>query len=229
MESIKSYISKKIITLEGDYVGYVLNVVFDNDFKNLLGFVMVDEESEEELFLDKSNIVSFGQDCFVIESATCIKPLILLSSFLPLGKEIFSQEGISLGIVRDVFVGNFITQKVVSDKAEILAKQIVSVGKNCIIIGKKKKQKKENKFPQNVDNNKKVFITQINNNFEDKNSQKPIKLIGNINSVLGKIIKENIMGLNNEIIAKKGEKINKKIIDKALAHGKSNLLLFYSE
>ena len=42
-------------------------------------------------------------------------------------------------------------------------------------------------------------------------------------------LKENLFGLNNEIIAKKGEKINKKLINKALSHGKGNMLLFLSE
>ena len=59
-------------------------------------------------------------------------------------------------------------------------------------------------FPKNESYNRVVKITQIPSTQKDfVSSQKPVKFMGNINSVLGKTLKENLFGLNNEIIAKK--------------------------
>lgn len=230
MENIKSFISKKIISLQGEKIGYILNGLFDKELKRFMGFVVVDEESEEEFMLEESNIYSRGKDCIVVENSEAVKPLILLTNFALLGKEVFTDEGVFLGSIKDVEFERNEVKKIICEKAEILARQVVGAGEGCIIIGKRKKQKKSLTFPKNESYNRVVKITQITSAQKDfVSSQKPVKFMGNINSVLGKTLKENLFGLNNEIIAKKGEKINKKLINKALSHGKGNMLLFLSE
>ena len=230
MENVKLLISKKVISLEGENVGYVLNVVFDGAFKNFLGLAVVDNESEEEFFVDKNDMVANGQDCVVIKSNLNLNPLILLSNITPFDKEIYTDDGLCLGTTKDVIIEGGMTRKIICDKGEILPKNIISIGKSCILVGKKRKVKKIAFSQQFTDLERKVTITQINKKpLPANDQQKPIKMIGNINTVLGKTVKENILGLNNEIIAKKGEKINKKMLNKALSHGKANLLLFLSE
>lgn len=229
MENIKSFISKNIITLQGEKIGYVLNAIFDKDFKIFCGFIVVDQESEEEFLLKKEDIVSLGQDCIVVENSQVVKPLILLSQYAFIGKEVYSSSGVFLGRIKDVEIEGRQVKKIFSDKCEILSKNIVGAGEGCVVVGNKKKSKKTQIFPKTNDK-RIVSITQISNSREeDKNVQKPSKLIGNLNIALNKIMKEDLLGLNNEIIARKGERINRKILDKALSHGKGNLLLFYCE
>ena len=60
MENIKSFISKKIISLQGEKIGYILNGLFDKQLKHFIGFVVVDEESEEEFILEEDKIFSCG-------------------------------------------------------------------------------------------------------------------------------------------------------------------------
>lgn len=230
MENIKSFISKKIISLQGEKIGYILNGLFDKQLKHFIGFVVVDEESEEEFILEEDKIFSCGEDCIVVESAEAIKPLILLTNFALLGKDVYTDDGVFLGVIKDIVFDHKEVKKILCDKAEILVRQVVGVGEGCVVVGKRKKQKKSLNFPKNESCNRVVKITQISSRQnENSTSQKPVKFMGNINSVIGKTLKENLFGLNNEIIAKKGEKINKKLINKALSHGKGNMLLFLSE
>lgn len=228
MENLKSFISKKIISLQGEKLGYILNGIVDNELKNFIGFVVVDDESEEEFLLEFSRVYSCGENCVMIESEQSVKPLILLSNYMIIGKDVYSDDGVFLGKIRDIIFNSKGVRKIVCEKAEIMARQVASVGNGCVIVGKKKQQK--NTFPKNGGFDRKVQISQIKQIKKENNEiQKPIKLMGNINVIVGKMMKEDLIGLNNEIIAKKGEKINKKIINKALAHGKGNLLFFLSE
>lgn len=229
MENIKSFISKKIITLQGEKIGYILNGVFDRDFKSFLGFVLVDEESEEEFLLEREDIFSCGDDCVIIENSQKIHPLILLTNFTFIGREVYSSDGTFLGFVRDVFFEKGEVKKILCDRGEILSKNVMGAGEGCVIVGRKKRAKNINSFPKSVQDNRSVQVSLPNNIPHNSPSQKPIKFMGNIDSVIGKIMKENLLGLNNEVIAKKGGRINKKIISKALSHGRGNMLLFLSE
>ena len=63
MNSLKSFISKKVVSLgEGKLIGYVLNVCLDQKLNNLIGFIIVDEESEEEKFLSFKNLKSYNEN-----------------------------------------------------------------------------------------------------------------------------------------------------------------------
>lgn len=224
MENIKTFISKKIITMQGEKIGYVLNVTFDKELKFLHGFIVVDEESEEEFLLKKDDIFSIGQDCIVVENAQVIKPLILLTCNSYLGKEVYSSSGVFLGNIKDIVVENSQVKKVICDKCEILSKNIIGAGEGCVIVGNKRKGKKRQGFPK-VSDRRIVSVSGL----ATEAVQTPSKLIGNVNIVLNKIMKEDLFGMNNEVIARKGEKIDRKILDRAISHGKANLLLFYCE
>ena len=57
----------------------------------------------------------------------------------------------------------------------------------------------------------------------------PIKTYANKSLLMGKILTNDILGFNNEIIGKKDEKITEKIIKKAINHNKLNFLFFCSK
>lgn len=226
MENIKSFISKKIITLQGENLGYVLDGLFDRNIRNFKGFIVVDNESEEEFLLKKEDIFSLGQDCIIIENSQVISPLIMRTETSFIGKDVYSTDGIFLGNIRDIFIEKNQVKKVICTRAEILPKNIIIGGDGCVIVGNKKKRRKSIAFPRLQNDKRLAQITQIESS-EGIKLQAPAKFIGNLNFVLNKIMQYDLMGLNNEIIAKKGEKINKNIINKAISHGKANLLLFY--
>lgn len=224
MENVKNFISKKIITLQGEKIGYILNILFDKEFKNFKGFIVVDEESQEEFLLKDDDIFSRGEDCLIIENSLLLQPLILLDNFVFLGKETYTCDGVNLGRVEDVVISKCEVKKIICQRAEVLPKQILASGE-CVIVGRKKPIKKGG-FPK-VKGDGVVRVVGLQRGNEEM--KEPIRVMGNINKIIGKSMRDDLLGLNNEMIAKKGERITKNIIDRALLHGKGNLLLFLSE
>ena len=57
MNSLKDYISKILVSIsEGKEIGYLLDSVLDDQLKKVKGFIVVDSESEEEVFLPVGKI-----------------------------------------------------------------------------------------------------------------------------------------------------------------------------
>lgn len=239
MEKISEFISKKIVSINsGNIVGYVLDVIFDEGLKKLVGFLIVDDESEEVLFLDNNNIKAKGEDCFMIEDEDILE--IYISSLYnnPIGKQVYTCEGVNLGKVTDVFMQGNQTKKLITTKCEFSLQYLRKAGGHCLIYGKKPKKNSKKVLFEVKTHLPKVLIQ---NNQENSNQEtiqtpimssqidKPFKLIASAPTIIGKIVTNDILGLNNEIIARKNDEITQKIINKAKLHNKFNLLLFYSK
>jgi sporulation protein YlmC with PRC-barrel domain len=230
MEKITSYISKKVISLDdGNMAGYVLNVFFDENIKTFAGLIIVDEESENSFVLPRSEIVSVGEDCVMIENALKLKYNIS-SSNSPIGKLVYDIHGNMLGRVTDIEVAGKWVKKVITDKCEFPQRYIRTAGEKYIIYGNPKKKEKEVTFPQLKEISSANGL--INENVHIQNNQKqdsPTILLANPNVLVGKIVTNDILGFNNEVIARKFDIIDKNIINKAKLHNKINLLSFYSK
>ena len=227
---------------QGNVVGYVLNLVLDEDVKNFLGCEIVDDESENSFFLNQKNIIAVGDDCVMIDDSANLELGFFSSSNNPIGKKIYDQKGIYFGRVIEVETKGKIVKKIITNKCEILPKYIKKVGEDFILFSKEennKKQKKQNNFLNiKIDeklNEKLPKIISMNSlqiqenkqiNSNEKN-QKQLRQFFNSNSLVGKIVTEDLFGLNNELIARKNEIINKKIIDSAKLHNKLNLLAHF--
>lgn len=241
MEKISEEISKKILSLKsGNIVGFVLDVLFDEELKTLSGFVVADDESEELLFLDLENVKSIGDDCIVIEDEYDLE--IYISSLYnnPIGKIVYDSQGLNLGKVVDVFLQGKNVKKIVTTKCEFPLQYLRKAGEDCLIFGKKAKKNSKNMlFKTNSHNLPKITVQNITNNFNDKINynlpsvmskvERPIRLTANSNSLIGRQIVSDLIGYNNELIARKGDIINQKIINKAKYHNKLNLLLMFSK
>ncbi len=234
MEKASDYISKKVISIEnGCVVGYVLDIIYDDDFKKIEKFVIVDDESEKTFSIIYDDIKSKNNECLMIENNNLLQLYFSENFSNPIGKSVFNKEGLFLGNVEDVLFCGKLIKKIITNKCEIPVKFIFKVGKDCIIYGKRSKNTIRYDF-KSKNNLPKVFIEQINNNnFYDLNKskeiEKPIKLIANEKILIGREAKADIFGYNNEIIIKKYEKITQNVIYKAKIHNKLNLLFFYSE
>jgi len=234
MEKISSYISKKVISLnDGNLVGYVLNVFFDDNLKVFKGLIVADEESENTFVLEKEDIASKGEDCVMIDSSFNLQFNISSLSNNPIGKLVYDCHGNCLGRVIDVEVFGKMVKKIITDKCEFPQHFIRKSGDNFIIFGRSTKTKKQKKFSDFIgDNNKENLpnsYISINALSSLNEGESPTRLFANANALIGKIITHDIIGLNNERIAKKFEVIDKKIINRAKEHNKLKLLAFYSK
>ncbi len=238
MEKLSEIISKKVVALaEGEEVGYILSPIFLTDGSALVGFVICDGESEVEKFLDACDVVSYSGEQVFITSILAMQNLEAEQQSNPLGKIVYDENGVNLGRVRECLLEKNKVKKLLTDRCEIMQKNIAFIGKDFVIFKKYKKNSKKN-----IKNNKKMLnfskispkveiLNQINLQNQQLNfsSSLPIKVAANKSRLIGKTLTKNIFGYNNEIIAKKDEKITEKIINRAIKHDKLNFLFFFSK
>lgn len=232
MEKVSKFISKKVISLkDGVLLGYVLNVIFDDDLKTFSGLIVVDEESENNFLIESKDIVSTGDDCIMIDNSSKLQ-FFISSSNSPIRKLVYDCYGNSLGRVIEVEISGKTVKKIITNRCEFSPRFVQKNGENFIIFGNAKRKKRSISFKEQVGENgfeslpSVSVTTQPQTNVEPENQT---RLFANSNSLIGKIVTNEVLGLNNELIAKKFEIIDKKIIKKARMHNKLNLLAFYSK
>lgn len=233
MEKISNFISKKVISIDdGNLVGYVLNVIFDENLKNFQGLIIADEESENVFVLNREDIVSIGDDCVMIDNAVKLQ-FFISSSNNPIGKLVYDCHGNMLGRVQDVEISGKSVKKIITDKCEFPQRFIKKAGDNFIIFGTPKKAKETKSFNEQVGEYDAgeiplSYVT-INAGQSSVAQEQQTRLFANSSALVGKMVTNEVLGLNNEIIAKKFDIIDKKIINKAQRHNKLNLLAYYSK
>ena len=234
MEKASKYISKKVISIDdGNLVGYVLNIIFDNNLKTFEGLIVIDEESENSFILEKKNILAVGEDCVMIENALVMKFDISSLSNNPIGKIVYDRQGNMLGRVMEVEILGKNVKKIITNKCEIPQRLICKSGDNFLIYGKTIKNKKNKSFNQQIGESDAVdlplsFAT-IKAEPELKQAENQARLFANSNILIGRMVSNDILGLNNELIANKFDIIDKNIVNKARKHNKLNLLAYYSK
>lgn len=234
MERISNIISKKVVSIEESLcVGYVLDVCVDTNKKMVEGYLVCDESNEVINFLSTKNMLA-NNDYIIIKNINMLEFGDLVEPKNPIGKEILDENGFSLGRVIDFEVENGKILKLISKKCEINPKHIIDFNGDFLIFSQSKKKpiKKEFNFKNlNKQDLQKVEIQSfILEKKENLNSvQIPFKSRILTNNLLGRILINDVFGLNNELIGRKNEIINEKIIKKAKSHNKVNHLFFNSK
>lgn len=236
MKTLKEYISKILVSIsEGKEVGYVLDCVFDEELKKLQGFVIVDCESEEELFLPAVKIKAQNEKYIFIDDSSDVEFFGGEERNNPIGKRVFDNQGNDFGRVVDcVLKPRFLVEKLLTDKCEIMQKNIVKNGSDFIFYGNKKRKNKKNnnifekyqKNSQKIQENIPKIKIQEKTNSEIK---KPEIMFLSPKSLLNKIATCDVYGFNNELIIKKNQTIDENVIKKAQKHNKLNYLFFNSK
>lgn len=237
MKNLNSFISKKIISLkEGNILGYVLDVVLDEELKMLNGLLVVDDESEQTFTLEYNNIKVTGEDCLFVDGSYSLELSIMEKSNNPIGKPVYDTAGIDLGVVTDIVIEGHNVKKIITSKCEFLPRYVQKVG-NCIIYGKKPKMTNKAKitrpakmelpkvYIENEESRNSVKVSENKIN-RDTKINKPIRVVANPQTLVGKTVCCDIFGYNQELIVKRGEKINNNIINKAKMHNKLNFMLY---
>ena len=207
-------IAKKVIAVgEKRYIGYVLKPCIDFKFLKKTGYIVVDEESEQEYFVALENIKKID-DCLLIESANVLEYVGDSGEFR---KKVLSNIGEDYGRVKGYVFERRILKKIVTDKCEINARFICDYGEEILFISFARKKKK---FPRAKKEDAVVTI------MEKKEVALPAVINLSQSYYLGKVAFKTLLGMNNELIVKEGGKITKQIFDKAKKHNRLNELFF---
>lgn len=229
MEKISEEISKQVISTNGgNIIGYIIDILFDEELENIVGYLVVDEESEEPLFLAYEKIISKSLECFMVQNENDLEVYISSLYNNPVGKIVYDEKGINLGKVKDVYFEKNKTKRIITDKCEFPILFLKKAGRDCLIFGKKKKMKECKVLFEMNPKLPKVYVQEsLNKQNPDKDF--PIKILANSKSLLGKKVTHVVLGLNNELIAKENDVVTKAIIQKARMHNRYNLLMFYTK
>lgn len=211
-------ISKIVVSKEnGQNLGYVLDYFFDDAF-NVGGYIVVEEESENEYFLKKAD-VKVAYNFLLVESVLSLQFLTDRETSL-IGKTMLTSDGKNLGVIKGFDIKKNRCHRVWTDLCEIPSSKIGKVGKDFVFVGKKKQSKfsKINIFKTDVD-----AVVSIQKSEEVK---VPEKLVLSAEHFLGKVASEDVFGYNNERVIAKGEKVTKATVEKAKLHNRLNQLYF---
>lgn len=218
-------ISKIVLTLDGQKIGYILDVAFDELTLKKIGYYVVDEETEGELFLKLEDVISISDVAVVVEDVLSFEFVQKRENFL-MGKLVFDDKANCYGRVQKLCFNKNKCEKICTTQCEILTKYIKTIGKDFVLLqfSKKKKQKHKDVF---LDINTKLpndNVVEIQN--KAVVVSKPEKINLSTAFYVGKMSNEDILGYNNERIVSKGEIVSKAIVDRAKKHNKLNQLFF---
>lgn len=223
---LSQIISKEVLSLyDAKKIATVLKPEFSEDYLKIKSFIVFDND-ENELELSVQDIYSVA-DYVSIKNMTKLKPSIAQSKDI-IGKEVIDTDGKSYGKIVDIELDeNYIISKILTDKTAVENYTVLYAGDEFIINGKEmlnssKLKPRTNVFKTFENQNISVKIQSV------KTEKQPLKINGNTNILLGRKLTIDIFGKNNEIIAKKNQIINEKIINNAKLHNKVNYLMYNS-
>ena len=211
MENISKIVVSKN---DGRRIGYVLDIAVNLKNFNFDGYYVVDEESEAEFFLPISAVLAISDQFVVIEDVSKLEFSGMRNSLL--GKTIIDDSGNDYGVVREILFLKNKVQKFVTSKCEILPKNIQSVGADFIFVTFSKKRK----------SHAKEVFKRVEPEIVVSIQSKPEKINLSNEFYVGKAVKQDVFGYNNERIIAKGETITKHAVEKAKKHNKLNELFF---
>ncbi len=211
-------ISKMVVAQNGGKkVGYVLDVALDENMQKV-GYYVVDEESEGEFLVRRENIVAVSEEIVLIADVSNLEFAGERKSLL--GKHVLSDGCQDLGMVKNLqFCGKKCT-KLVTDKCEILAKNVRDVGEDFVFVSFKRKRPEQKTFDFPRSGNDTIVQIQ---DFQKTNPE-TVRLSPSF--YVGRVCTQDIFGYNNEKIALSGEVVTRAIVEKAKRHNKLNQLFF---
>ena len=216
-------ISKKIFCKDsGRCFGYVLDICIDFEKLAIMGYYVVEEESENEYFLSDEKILSVS-GFLVVQNETDFEFVSDRKSSL-MGKVVLSSRGDDFGKVVDLRVLGKRLVSVFTDKAEICAKYIKFVGDDAIFVFEKRKS--QMRRVRNKNNNE-ILVSVLQNT--ERIFPVPEKVSLSSDFYVGKFCHRDILGYNNERLISKGEIVDLKVFEKAKLHNKLNELYFAIE
>lgn len=232
------FYSLSVLSLyEGELLGVVDKLYFDNKLKKLLEIELIGEDGVR-LTLPTKNIYHIGKNAITVKNnqAVSLKTGENELCLCPVGSKAYSIMGEYLGTIKEIcFTEKYLTNKISLDNNTSLEiNQLASVGKNTVIFYEDTKVDLKkftpNKTPKTF-KNENVQVAQIMPVELPKEEVEVFKkpTIQQTNFLLGRVCTKDIFNFNNEILIKAHTIINKKHLKEINKFGKLRELMLYSK
>ncbi len=240
MYKISDIISTPIISLyESEYIGIINNIMFDCKSKKIKYVCILDEEENTPKVISSGNIYRIGECCIFVKNKNQIElesncSMDLENCINPINLKVYNLDCQYIGTSRDIIVDEkFHIQNILLNNGQVVeSKDIFNIGKNTIIIGSSNIKVNSlkpitKKIRIKKTEEKKVLILKDYIKKEENHSQNN-KIITDFRFLIGRVIRQDIIALNGELIAKKDAVITKEIVNKASNYGKLVEIARYS-
>ena len=223
--NLKNLVGKQIVSIyEGEIVGTIIRANFNTSLTKITGFVVFDEE-DDEFFLPMRSVVAMG-DCVLIRNKSVLNSVTTWVDIKPLGYNIYDEKANNLGIIEDASVdekGNILNYFTSLEK-EIKPDHLIQ--RKSFILHCNKKISMSDMRPRRKTYLEKIKVNVLNTDITQTENFIPSKLKYNPQSLLGKVSKGDLVGLNNELIIKANQSITEKTIQDATRHNRLNQLYY---
>lgn len=215
-------ISKIVVDLEtGKRIGFVLDVCVDWQTCKKSGWLIVDDESENEYRVLLEDVKQLTDDFLFVENVSVLQ-FDFDKNETVVGKIVLDENLQNLGKIERIEFENDRCEKFVTNCAEIKCKKLKFVGQDFVFVDFRKRRacKKISSISQKANKNVLVKVQQTG----EVKLPEVVKL--GEKSYLGKICIKDVIGYNNERVVCCGQKITKEILENVKKHNKLNQLFF---
>ncbi len=225
--NLTNLFGKQVFALyEGEIVGTVYDAIFNKDFTKISSLKMFDEDENE--FEIKFTSIKAMNDCIIIANKDKLLNYFEKHKKTPMFKPVITENATSYGKIIDCLIDNKgHIKNFVSSEDIALEPNKLYLRKNFVYYSATKLLNK-NIYPKKTIvplENIKVNILNFDT-AQTFDSFVPSKLQYNTDTILGKVAKDTLFGVNNEIIIKANQIISEKTIEDATRHNRLNQLYF---
>lgn len=225
--NLTNLFGKQVFALyEGEIVGTVVEAIYNSDYTKVVSLKLFDND-EIEYEIKIKNIKAIN-DCIIISNKNKLNIFIGKLNQNPFFKEVIDQDAKHYGKIVDCKIES--TGKILhflTDKQNELLPENINLRNNFIYYSKDKFVAKNYKPKQKVVTLDKIKVNILNfEKNQDISNFAPSKLQYNPSSLVGKVAKNTLFGLNNEVIIKANQIITQKTLDDATRHNRLNQLYF---
>lgn len=225
--NLTNLFGKQVFALyEGEIVGTVVDAIYNADYTKVVCIKIFDND-EIEYEIKLKNIKAID-DCIIISNKNKLSVFIGQTKANPLFKDVVDQKAKHYGKIIDCDIetnGNI--SYFLTDKDNQLTPANLYLRNNFVYYSTEKFIIKNYKPKQKISSLSEINANILNFiNKQEKINFTPNKLQYNPSSLVGKVAKDTLLGLNNEVIIKANQTITQKTLDDATRHNRLNQLYF---
>ena len=237
MYKISDIISTPVISLyEGEHIGIIYNIMFDYRQKKCNFACILNENDNIPRLIKFKDIFKIGNDCIFIKNLTCLDletncEKEMEENTNPINLKVYNLSCEFLGTSHDIIVDdNFRISQIVLNNGKIIERNdILNIGKSTIIVGSDVSIQKFKPVVKSIkiqNSPKKVMIL---SDFINSETNTQNKIITDFRFLIGRILSQDVIALNGEMIARKDSIVTKNIVNKASSYGKLVEIARYSK
>ena len=237
MYKISDIISTPVISLyEGEHIGIIYNIMFDYRQKKCNFACILNENDNIPRLIKFKDIFKIGNDCIFIKNLTCLDletncEKEMEENTNPINLKVYNLSCEFLGTSHDIIVDdNFRISQIVLNNGKIIERNdILNIGKSTIIVGSDVSIQKFKPVVKSItiqNSPKKVMIL---SDFINSETNTQNKIITDFRFLIGRILSQDVIALNGEMIARKDSIVTKDIVNKASSYGKLVEIARYSK